>query len=261
MAISGGRGRSDEAVQAASARPDRGLKSAKGLHILLADSLRDRLQQGEWAPGDRLPTEAQLGAEYGVSRSTVRAALQTLETQRRTVTRHGVGTFVTPFGGEIRTGLQELHSMSETIRSHGHEPQMRYHTAVLRPSTEAEAADLGCAAGDPVFATERAVLADGEVVAFSYDAIPASVLPEEFDPAAVSGSLFNLLESFGQHATTAKTQIHASPGTDVGWGRRDRTAVYLLLDQIHYTADGTAVLASRTFFLEGRFQFSVLRVR
>lgn len=227
----------------------------------MAHSLRERLKLGEWAVGDRLPTEAQLGAEYGVSRSTVRAALQTLESQRRTVTRHGVGTFVTPFGGEIRTGLQELQSMSDTIRSHGHEPQMSYHSAALRPATVSEAQHLRCAVGDPVFATERAVLADGEVVAFSYDAIPAAVLPDDFDPAAVSGSLFKLLESSGQYSTTAMTEIHASPGADVGWGQRDRSAVYLLLDQVHYTADGTAVLDSHTYFLEGRFQFSVLRVR
>jgi GntR family transcriptional regulator len=237
------------------------LRSARGLHIQLADSLRERLGQGEWAAGDRLPTEAQLSVEYRVSRSTVRGALQLLESQGRTKTRHGIGTFVTPFGREIKTGLQELHSMSETIRSHGLEPEMRYHTALIRTATAAEAEDLQCEAGASVFATERAVLADGEVVAFSYDAIPASVLPAGFEPSSATGSLFQLLSANGTQATTAIAEIHATGGRNVGWGERPPSAVYLLLDQVHYTSDAVAVLASRTYFLEGRFQFSVLRTR
>lgn len=239
----------------------RELKSGRGLHIQLADSLRERLRQGEWKAGERLPTEAQLTAEYRVSRSTVRAALQLLETQGRTKTRHGIGTFVTPFGREIKTGLQELQSMSETIRAHGLEPEMDYHSAVVRPATAEEAADLQCAVGDQVFATERAVLADGDVVAFSYDAIPRSVLPNGLDPTTVTGSLFRLLESHNILATTAVAEIHATRGRFIGWGERPRGAAYLLLDQVHYTSDGNPVLASKTYFLEGRFQFSVLRIR
>ncbi|MDQ2846290.1 MAG: GntR family transcriptional regulator [Actinomycetota bacterium] len=239
----------------------RELKSGRGLHIQLADSLRERLRQGEWKAGERLPTEAQLTAEYRVSRSTVRAALQLLETQGRTKTRHGIGTFVTPFGREIKTGLQELQSMSETIRAHGLEPEMEYHSAFVRSATVEEAADLQCAVGVQVFATERAVLADGDVVAFSYDAIPLSVLPSGFDPSTVTGSLFRLLESHHILATTAVAEIHATRGRSIGWGERMRGAAYLLLDQVHYTSDGNPVLASKTYFLEGRFQFSVLRIR
>jgi len=243
------------------AATSRTLKPARGLHIQLADSLRERLGHGEWLPGDRLPTEAQLSVEYQVSRSTVRAALQLLETQGRTKTRHGLGTFVTPFGRQIKTGLQELQSMSETIRAHGMEPQMEFHSAMIRPATADEAEDLQVESGTAVFATERAVLADGEVVAFSYDAIPAIVLPADFDPATASGSLFRLLSEHDVHATTAVAEIHATRGRQIGWGDRPRAAAYLLLDQVHYTGDGLAVLASKTYFLEGRFQFSVLRTR
>lgn len=227
----------------------------------LADSLRDRLRQGEWAPGDRLPTEAQLTAEYGVSRSTVRAALQLLETQGHTKTRHGKGTFVVPYGRDIKTGLQELVSMSETIRAHGLEPTMQFRGAAVRPARESEARDLECSQTDAVCAFERAVLADGELAAFSYDAIPMSVLPADFRPDDVSGSLFHLLESNGVHATTAVANIHAVQDRQIGWGERPSASVYLLLDQVHYTQDGLPVLASKTYFLEGKFQFSVLRVR
>lgn len=239
----------------------RELRPVRNLHQQLADSLRDRLRDGEWQAGEKLPTEAQLSAEYGVSRSTVRGALQLLETQGRTRTRHGLGTFVAPFAAGIRTSLQELQSMSEIIRVHGHDPQMDYHSARVRPATAREAEQLGLAPDEQVFATERAVLADGEVVAFSYDAIQMSLLGEGFDPVEVTGSLFELLRRHQVVPTTAVTELHAVADPSIGWEPRPGDGVYLLLDQVHYTDDGLATLASRTYFLEGRFQFSVLRVR
>ncbi|MEJ7651564.1 MAG: GntR family transcriptional regulator [Nakamurella sp.] len=239
----------------------RELKPVRNLHLQLADSLRDRLRDGEWQAGDRLPTEAQLSAEYGVSRSTVRGALQLLENQGRTRTRHGLGTFVAAFGGEIKTSLQELQSMSDIIRSHGFEPQMQYHRAAVRAATEEEIDRLHLAPGAQVFATERAVLADGEMVAFSYDAIQTSLLGDDFDPDAVSGSLFDLLRINGVVPTTAVAELHAVVDPAIGWGERAPDGLYLLLDQIHYTDSGVGTLASKTYFAEGRFQFSVLRVR
>jgi GntR family transcriptional regulator len=239
----------------------RELRPVRSLHVQLATSLRERLREGEWQTGERLPTEAQLSAEYGVSRSTVRGALQLLETQGRTRTRHGLGTFVAPFGQHIRTGLQELQSMSETIRSHGFEPEMDYHSVEIRPASQQEATNLQCAVGAEVLAVQRAVLADGDVVAFSYDQIPLPLLGAGFDISAVRGSLFDLLESRGLRTTTAVAEIHAVCDGSIGWGDGAKDSVYLLLDQIHYTGDDLPVLASRTYFAEGRFEFSVVRVR
>ena len=241
---------------------ERALRPARNLHLQLADSLRERLRAGEWHAGDRLPTEAQLSAEYGVSRSTVRGALQLLENQGRTRTRHGIGTFVARYGGQIKTSLQELQSMSDIIRAHGFEPEMRFDNAEIRPATVPEAERLGLAGDGPeVFAVQRAVLADGEAVAFSDDAIPAQLLGTGFDPSRVRGSLFELLRGHGLESSTSVADIHAVSGRSIGWGVHDPTSVYLLLDQIHYTESGIATLASKTYFAEGRFQFSVLRVR
>lgn len=238
------------------------LKPVRSLPVQLADSLRERLLAGEWRAGDRLPTEGQLAQEYGISRSTVRGALQLLENQGRTRTRHGLGTFVAAFGGEIKTSLPELQSMSDIIRAHGFEPQMRFDTARVRPASDVEQTRLRLDRGATnVFATQRAVLADGEAVAFSDDQIPVDVLGQEFDAGAVDGSLFELLRAHGVVPTTSVADIHAVSATSIGWGLHHPGSIYLLLDQIHYTDEGLAVLASKTYFAEGRFQFSVLRVR
>ncbi|MFC0527643.1 GntR family transcriptional regulator [Phytohabitans kaempferiae] len=66
------------------------------LYYQIANILRSRIASGEWAPGDRLPSEAQLAASFQVSPVTMRQALGVLERQGRLDRRQGVGTFVRP---------------------------------------------------------------------------------------------------------------------------------------------------------------------
>jgi GntR family transcriptional repressor for pyruvate dehydrogenase complex len=63
---------------------------------VLADDLRAQITSGRLRPGDRLPTEPQLCAQSGLSRSTVREALRLLSSQHLIVTTRGVtgGSFV-----------------------------------------------------------------------------------------------------------------------------------------------------------------------
>ncbi|MDO7836690.1 GntR family transcriptional regulator [Sphingobium sp. HBC34] len=64
------------------------------LYHQLEQDLKARITSGEFAPGDMLPTEEQIGLAYGVSRITVRRALASLEAQRFIQRRRGVGSFV-----------------------------------------------------------------------------------------------------------------------------------------------------------------------
>ena len=60
----------------------------------IADSLRDQISSGTLRPGDQLPTEPQLAAAYGASRSTIRLAIGMLTSRGLIDTRQGMGTFV-----------------------------------------------------------------------------------------------------------------------------------------------------------------------
>lgn len=61
---------------------------------LLMDALRDRIRGGEFPPGARLPSGAQLRAEYSVSQMTVRMAIERLRADGWVTTSPGAGTFV-----------------------------------------------------------------------------------------------------------------------------------------------------------------------
>lgn len=85
----------------------------------LADRLKEQILSGTFAPGDRLPIEPELSAQYGVSRSTVREALRVLSSQHLVTTVRGVagGTFVVrPEPHQISSYLQASFSLLATSR-------------------------------------------------------------------------------------------------------------------------------------------------
>jgi len=152
----------------------------------LFDHLRERLLAGEWRPGQRLPGEHQLAAEYEVSRATVRTALRQLKSFGFTVTRRGSGTYATATATRVRADLRRLESLSATIAACGQRPGMVYNSRTIRPGTPEEILRLELQPEEEVLATERSLTADDEVVAFSYDAIPRSLLsvPDSGRPRA-----------------------------------------------------------------------------
>jgi len=75
----------------------------------LARGIKERIARGEYRPGDRLPSEAELCGAYGVSRMTVRRALQELTREDVIEAEHGRGTFVKlPQLGAATFDLAEL---------------------------------------------------------------------------------------------------------------------------------------------------------
>lgn len=67
---------------------------AKAKWAQLADYLRERIESGELAPGEKLPSTAQLKEEHGVSQTVVRQAILVLQMQGWVEGVHGVGVFV-----------------------------------------------------------------------------------------------------------------------------------------------------------------------
>jgi GntR family transcriptional regulator, transcriptional repressor for pyruvate dehydrogenase complex len=70
----------------------------RSLALELVEVLGDRIRDGRLAPGDKLPTEADFMAEFGVSRTVVREAISKLQAGGLVQTRHGIGTFVIGLG-------------------------------------------------------------------------------------------------------------------------------------------------------------------
>ena len=83
----------------------------------LVESLSDRIRDGRLAQGLKLPTEAEIMAEHGVSRTVVREALSKLQAAGQVRTRHGIGTFVVGAGetAPFRIAPDQLATLQEVI--------------------------------------------------------------------------------------------------------------------------------------------------
>ena len=72
----------------------RGGTSTQCAYRLIAADLRGRIEDGRLCPGDILPSEAEIVAQYGVSRGTARAAFAALRNEGLIEARHGKGRYV-----------------------------------------------------------------------------------------------------------------------------------------------------------------------
>lgn len=89
----------------------------RSLALGVVEALSDRIRDGRLAPGTKLPTEAEVMAEFGVSRTVVREALSKLQAGGLVETRHGVGTFVVGPGdaSAFRIEPQQLATLRDVI--------------------------------------------------------------------------------------------------------------------------------------------------
>jgi GntR family transcriptional regulator len=146
----------------------------------------------QFAVGDPLPTERALTTRYGVSRSTVRAAIRDLIEQGVVWRRHGSGTYVS----DTRTlgkPLSQLSSFSDDMRSRGFEPGAKVLDARLAESSTSIARDLGLPPGTPVWRVHRLRFVDNEPIMIERVWVPTEVAPG-LDSADLSGSLYAILE-------------------------------------------------------------------
>jgi GntR family transcriptional repressor for pyruvate dehydrogenase complex len=83
----------------------------------VVDALGGRIRDGSLAPGEKLPTEAAIMEEFGVSRTVVREAISRLQAAGLVDTRHGVGTFVVGMGdaATFRIPPERLETLQDVI--------------------------------------------------------------------------------------------------------------------------------------------------
>lgn len=113
--------------------------------------LKDGLASGRWLPGALMPSEAELVAEFGVSRMTANRALRELQAEGLVARTQGVGTFAAPLHRVSATlTIRDLH---EEIESRGHRHDAEVHLQRAEPAAAALAAQLGVREGSQVFHT------------------------------------------------------------------------------------------------------------
>ena len=113
--------------------------------------LKDELARGRWRPGAPMPSDAELVAQFGVSRMTVTRALNELRSEGIVERIKGVGTFAAHLSRVSSTlHIRDLH---EEITQRGHHHHAKVYLARKESATEGLAQKLGLAPGASVFHT------------------------------------------------------------------------------------------------------------
>jgi GntR family transcriptional regulator len=224
----------------------------------------ERIIDGRFKPGERLPSEPELAELLGVSRNSLREAIGLLENEGFLLRRKGIGTFVTRSDPIIKGGIERLKAIADFIREKGYAPGNTVEGFVSAFCDEFMAKRLDIEPGEKISVIETIKTASGKPVASCTDIIPETFLPEPVDVGGLAESVFDYLQKqHGINIAFAECDLIATVADAVLSKKLDveQGAPILLLEQVHYDDRGRKVLYSRSFFPSSKFTFKLIRRR
>jgi GntR family transcriptional regulator len=184
--------------------------------VQIADDIRSRILDGTLSQGDKLPSEAELMSDYGVSRIVVRMAAGVLESEGLVIKRQGKGSFVRPLKPLYRVG--DLYSerptsspVASSARAAGRVPETEYQTR-RTTATKAVAARLKIKPGSPVMRTNYRFFADDDPVMLSTSYEPLALTrgtPIEQPEASPTTGVVARMDLIGQRVTHVTEEVTA----------------------------------------------------
>lgn len=164
--------------------------SALPLYYQVRETVRQQIEAGQWKRGDLIPSESDLQEAFGVSRATIRQALQELVADGLLIRKQGRGTLVaTP---KIAEALPRLVSFTEEMRMQDMVPSTREATVEIVDAPKRVAEALATRPGERFLRIERVRCANGEPIVLLVSYLPRAL---GVDPSEdFSESLYALLE-------------------------------------------------------------------
>lgn len=157
----------------------------------LKEILEKRIKSGEFETGDRFPTDEELCNEYGLSRGTIRRAVDILVEEGWLRREQGRGTFVT--SPQLSPVYFRLANFSDDMRTRGLEPSTQLLHLRVIPADGAVAEQLQLCPGEEVIEIARLRLADGKPMAYETRYLARSLCPELLEEDLEHESIHSLL--------------------------------------------------------------------
>ncbi len=179
----------------------------------LQEIIRERIRNGELAPGSLIPSERELCERYGISRMTARQAISGLEAEGLLYREQGKGTFV----GQpvIAQQLLQLTGFTEDMAARKSKPGARVLSAEMWPADEETAERLRIRAGQPIYRLRRLRLADGEPLAIELARVSFIGCERLLHHDLAQESLYRLLEeTFDIPLLEADQELQADRATE-----------------------------------------------
>ncbi len=230
------------------------------LWATIAATLADEIGAGRYAVGDRLPSEAQLAARFGVNRHTLRKAVAHLADRGLVRSRMGAGVFVAQ-GRRIDYPLGRRVRYHAAIAAQGISARRTLTAAATRRADAIEAEKLALAPGDPVHVAEGVSYADGVPVGLFRSVFPAARFPDLIAQLGPDASVTAAMTHYGiPDYVRARTEIGAAlaDATQALRLRVSEGAPLITTDGVNVDPAGRPVEHGTSWFVAERVVLTVM---
>jgi DNA-binding GntR family transcriptional regulator len=225
------------------------------LYFQAAQHLERMIESGELPMGTRLDNETDLAGQLGLSKPTMRRAIEYLVGRGLLVRRRGIGTQVVQ--AKV-TREVELTSLYDDLAKTGRDPSTRVVRFGTEPASDSLAATLGIPAGTPVYVFERLRYAGAEPLALMRNHVPEQLIRLSAADLQTQG-LYNLFRANGISLWIARQAIGARAATAAearALGEK-KGAPLLTMERSAYDEQGRAVEHGRHLYRASRYRFDL----
>jgi DNA-binding GntR family transcriptional regulator len=225
------------------------------LYFQVAQHLEQMIESGELAMGTRLENEIDLADQLGLSRPTMRRAIEYLVGRGLLIRKRGIGTQV--IRAKVKRQI-ELTSLYDDLAKSHRDPSTRVVSFRTEPAPDDLALELGIPEGTEVYVFERLRYADAEPLALMRNHVPTDLLRLTPADLEVQG-LYNLLRANGINLKIAKQAIGARSATAAEARALGETkgAPLLTMERAAYDDHGRAVEHGTHIYRASRYSFDL----
>lgn len=236
------------------------LKDGNALHLQVKDAIVQLIKDGEYEPDSQLPTEAEFCDKYGVSRTTVRTALQQLVTEGYVYRKRGSGTFVS--ANKVKQVLTTtIERFTDQITMQGKKPLIKVLGLNVIPADDFLSELLNISEGEPINVLERIRYVNDEPLQFEIAYLPWYQTPG-LNRKECEKSLYELLDvQFGLKVSKTIESLELF-NADETTAKKLQIKVgdpCFALDTLAYLIDGSIIEYSKTIFRGDMAHFVIER--
>lgn len=224
------------------------------VYIQIHDQIKEGIEKGEWQIGDRLPSERELAVTFGVSRMTLRQAIQTLADEGILERKIGSGTYVAR--KKVQEKMTGTTSFTEIMLSQNRKPSSKTISYFVTQPSSSEFEKLQLQEGDMILRMERIRYADDVPICFEVASIPYSLV-ENYSKREITESFYKTLEEKGEKIGHANQTISAMLASEqiAEYLQVKRGDAILRMRQLSFLEDQRPFEYVRTQYVGNRFEF------
>ncbi|QQO08967.1 GntR family transcriptional regulator [Breznakiella homolactica] len=231
--------------------------NGKPLFEQFIDIIQQKIISGEYKPGQQLPSERDLAELYGLSRVTIRNAINNMVAEGILTRRHRKGTYVA--NKKIEHSLGQLIGLIEELAQKHMDIEITVLESGIVPVPQSILNKLSIQNDTKVYKVARLVSTGKEPLAIDYGYLPSNIfyLMPEYDPK--TGMIYTMLEKRGYKISTADQIIRAdspAPPEAARLGVSPSSPV-LVLERTVYVEGGGPITYSKTIYRADRYEYDV----